>query len=149
MEYGTLIREALSITRRYRFLWLLGLLGGGGPAMVPTGSGGGGSSSGSTPANHSWLGSAVDAAGVGLSASGLATFAAGLGALLAVSVVGALLFAAVGFSTPLFAYVGLGGVLLVFGALTLVGITNRFFWSYWTLVYLRLCGRPEPMETVA
>jgi hypothetical protein len=356
MEYGTLVREAWSITWRYRFLWLLGLLAGGGSVMVPTGSagGGGGSSSGSSSANPSWLGSAVDAAGVGVSAwasanvlllaslagvaigillgfiaisfiakggmaqataelatghtssfgsawqagvhlfwryvrlwalligaallvmlaiglvfavavaasrvsqsplvgfalvmvadaalvatfvslvldmtrtnptapwkiglaatlfalpifpalivvglslsivlafaqraiaienlgpvdairygwqlmrthiaesvftwlinaalalvSGLATLAAGLGALLAVSVVGALLFAAVGFSTPLFAYIGLGGVLLVFGALTLVGITNTFFWSYWTLVYLRLSGRAKPMETIA
>jgi hypothetical protein len=149
MEYGALIREAWSITRRYRFLRLLGLLAGGGSVMVPTESNGGGSPSGSTPANPSWLGSAVDAAGVGLSASGLATFAAGLGALLAVSVVGSLPFAALGFSTPLFAYVGLGGLLLVFAALTLVGITNTFFWSYWTLVYLRLSGRPEPMETVA
>ena len=82
-------------------------------------------------------------------ASGLAAVAAGLGGLLAVSAVGALLFAAVGLSTPLVTFVGAGALLLFVGALTVSGITNTFFWSYWTLVYLRLSGRANSMEVVA
>jgi hypothetical protein len=41
----------------------------------------------------------------------------------------------------LFAFAGAGGLLLIAGVLTLIGICNTFFWSYWILVYLRLSGR--------
>ena len=62
-------------------------------------------------------------------ASGIAGFAAVLWGVRAVGSVGALVFAMVGISAPLFAYAGLAGVLLLLGALTLVGITNTFCWS--------------------
>ena len=62
---------------------------------------------------------------------------------------GAALFVAVGLSAPLFAYAGVGGLALLFGGLTLMGISNTFFWSYWTLVYLRLSGRGIRMEAAA
>ena len=81
--------------------------------------------------------------------AGIAGFAAVLWGVRAVGSVGALVFAMVGISAPLFAYAGLAGVLLLLGALTLVGITNTFCWSYSTLAYLHLSGRGVPMETVA
>ena len=39
MKYGGLVREAwaMNTSRRYRFLWILGLLAGGGSAMLPSG----------------------------------------------------------------------------------------------------------------
>jgi hypothetical protein len=64
-----------------------------------------------------------------------------LGALVLLAGIGAVLFAAVGFSAPTIAYIGLGSVLLLLAGLTLAGVSNTFFWSYWTLAYLRLRGR--------
>jgi hypothetical protein len=71
-------------------------------------------------------------------AAGIACLAGILGALVVLAGVGAVLFAAVGFSAPIVAYLGLGGVALLVAALALAGICNTFFWSYWTLAYLRL-----------
>jgi hypothetical protein len=73
--------------------------------------------------------------------SGIVSAAAFLGGVAAVAAVGALLFTAGGLSVPLFAYLGLGGALLLAAFLIVTAITNTFFWSYWTLVYLRLSGR--------
>ncbi len=85
---------------------------------------------------------------VGLAlATGVAVVGGALGAVVLLAAVGALVFAVAGISTPLFAYAGLAGLLLLVGVLTLVGITNTFFWSYWTLVYLRLSGRAAPATT--
>ena len=42
MEYGTLIRQAWTITWRYRFLWLLGVLAGGAVGVPSLGGSGGG-----------------------------------------------------------------------------------------------------------
>lgn len=81
--------------------------------------------------------------------SGIAGFAAAIGGLAAFAAAGALTFATNGVGAPLFAYAGVGGLLLVIGGLTVVGIVNTFFWTYWTLVYLRLSGRGVPMEAVS
>ena len=81
--------------------------------------------------------------------SGIVSAAALIGCVAALAAVGALLFTTGGLSAPLFAYLGVGGVLLVAGALIVTAITNTFFWSYWTLVYLRLSGRSLAAEPVA
>jgi hypothetical protein len=74
-------------------------------------------------------------------ASGIVCLAGILGALVVLVGIGAVLFAAIGLSAPTLAYVGVGVLLLLVAALTLAGISNTFFWSYWTLAYLRLSGR--------
>ena len=80
---------------------------------------------------------------VGLAlASGLAAVLGVIGALFLLGAAGALLFAVAGLSGPFFAYVGLGGVVLIAAVLTVAGVVNTFFWTFWTLVYFRLSGRP-------
>jgi hypothetical protein len=74
-------------------------------------------------------------------ASGIVCLAGILGALVVLVGIGAVLFAAIGLSAPTLAYLGVGVLLLLVAALTLAGISNTFFWSYWTLAYLRLSGR--------
>jgi hypothetical protein len=79
---------------------------------------------------------------VGLAlATGLAAVLVIIGALALLGAFGALLFAMAGLSGPLFAYVGLGGLALIAVVLTMAGVANTFFWTFWTLVYFRLSGR--------
>jgi hypothetical protein len=54
---------------------------------------------------------------------------------------GVAIFAIGGIGTLSIAYVGTGGALLLLGTLLVSGISNTFFWSYWTLAYLNLSGR--------
>ena len=75
----------------------------------------------------------------------LAYVIAGLAGLLGILVVlggmGALVFAFAGFTAPTFAYVGVGSLIFIAVVLTVTGMANTFFWTYWTLAYLRLSGR--------
>ena len=82
---------------------------------------------------------------VGLAIATGITFGLGLvGALVLVGGIGALVFAVAGLTAPSIAYIGLGGLVLVVGVLTLAGIANAFFWTYRTLAYLRLSGHAAP-----
>ena len=79
---------------------------------------------------------------VGLAlASGIAFIVGVLGAVVVLGGGGALVFAVAGFTAPTFAYIGVGAAVLLVGVLTLAGIANTFFWTFWTLVYLRFSGR--------
>jgi hypothetical protein len=69
-------------------------------------------------------------------------------ALVVLGGIGAALFAVTGLSTPVLVYVGVGTLLLVAAGLIVLGIGNTFFWSYWTLAYLRLSGRQSPAVPV-
>jgi hypothetical protein len=71
----------------------------------------------------------------------IAVLAGVLSALLALVGVGAAIWAAAGFDTPTFVYMGLAALALLAVGLTLAGVANTFFWNYWTLAYLRLSGR--------
>jgi hypothetical protein len=55
--------------------------------------------------------------------------------------VGVAIFAMAGIGSVSITYIGLGGVLLLFGGLLVSGISNTFFWNYWTLAHLELSGR--------
>src|SRR5579864_1484552 len=82
---------------------------------------------------------------VGLAIASGITFGLGLvGALLLLGGIGAAVFAVAGLTPPTITYIGLGGLVLVVGVLTLAGIANAFFWTYWTLAYLRLSGHAAP-----
>jgi hypothetical protein len=59
-----------------------------------------------------------------------------LGVLVVPGGVGALAFALAGLSAPPLAFVG-----FIAAVLTMVGVANTFFRSFWTLAYLRLSGR--------
>ncbi|HLZ29979.1 MAG TPA: hypothetical protein VKV73_21875 [Chloroflexota bacterium] len=73
------------------------------------------------------------------------TFALGLvGTLIVLGGIGALVFAVAGLTAPTIAYISLGGLVLFVGILTLAGIANAFFWTFWTLAYLRLSGHTAP-----
>jgi hypothetical protein len=79
---------------------------------------------------------------VGLTlAFGVACLAGAIGLVVVLGGIGALVFAVAGFSAPTIAYFGLGSIVFVAIALTIIGIANTFFWTYWTLAYLRLSGR--------
>ena len=79
---------------------------------------------------------------VGLAlATGIAVVMGVLGALVLLGGIGALVVAIAGFGAPTVAYIGLSAALFLAGVLTLAGIANTFFWTFWTLVYLRLSGR--------
>jgi hypothetical protein len=55
--------------------------------------------------------------------------------------IGFAFFSVAGLTAPTIAYVGIGGIALLGLMLTAAGIANAFFWTYWTLAYLRLSGR--------
>lgn len=58
---------------------------------------------------------------------------------------GMLLYAAVGLALPTIVYAALGSLALLSGGILAMAIVNTFFWSYWTLAYLRLSGQaPHP-----
>ena len=66
----------------------------------------------------------------------------GIGAgLVLLGGIGWAVFSIAGLTAPTVAYIGVGGVALFALILTLTGIANAFFWTYWTLAYLRLSGR--------
>jgi len=67
-----------------------------------------------------------------------------VGALIVLGGIGALVFAVAGLTAPTIAYISLGGLVLLIGILTLAGIANAFFWTFWTLAYLRLSGHAAP-----
>jgi hypothetical protein len=77
-------------------------------------------------------------------ATGIAFGLGVVGALLLLGGIGALVFAVAGLTAPTLAYIGLGSLVFVVGVLTLAGIANAFFWTYWTLAYLRLSGHAAP-----
>jgi hypothetical protein len=72
---------------------------------------------------------------------GIVCVAGVLGTLVVLAGVGALVFAAAGLTAPLMGYIGGGALVFLVGVLTLAGIANTFFWTYWTLAYLQLRGR--------
>jgi hypothetical protein len=63
------------------------------------------------------------------------------GAVMLLGGIGWALFSVAGLTAPTVAYIGVGGLALLVLILTLTGIANAFFWTYWTLAYLRLSGR--------
>jgi hypothetical protein len=157
VDYGRLIQQAWSLTWRYRFLWLLGILAGGGVGLPALNGNAGGSGAiaaedvGPVAALRSgwrllrlhigesllaWLINVALAIG-----AAIALVAGVLSALLALLGVGAAISEAPGFDTPTFVYMGLAALALLAVGLTLVGVANTFFWNYWTLAYLRLSGR--------
>lgn len=87
---------------------------------------------------------------VGLAiATGLMMLLGLLGALVFLGGIGAVLFVVAGFSAPTLVYLGAGALLLVVAGLTVAGIGNAFFWTYWTLAYLRLTDRQAPAGAAA
>jgi hypothetical protein len=72
---------------------------------------------------------------------GIVCVAGVLGTLVVLAGVGALVFAAAGLTAPMMGYIGGGALVFLAGVLTLAGIANTFFWTYWTLAYLQLRGR--------
>ncbi|MGE3272704.1 MAG: hypothetical protein AB7P40_28455 [Chloroflexota bacterium] len=84
--------------------------------------------------------------------AGLAVTVVMLVTLLALGVPAAALWSLFQFSTPTVTYLVVAGIVALGALLTLVSITNTFFWSYWTLAYLRLRPGPPtntPTETPA
>jgi hypothetical protein len=61
--------------------------------------------------------------------------------LVVLGAVGVAIFARAGVGALSIAYLSIGGMLLLLGALLVSGISNAFFWNYWTLAYLNLSGR--------
>jgi hypothetical protein len=62
----------------------------------------------------------------------------------------ALLWLAGGFAAPTVVAIGLGVLALLAVVVVLAALINTFFWTYWTLIYLRLAegGAPAPAETL-
>ena len=85
---------------------------------------------------------------VGLAIATAFTTLLGIGAAVVLfGGIGWALFSIAGLTGPTVAYIGAGGLALLALILTVTGIANAFFWTYWTLAYLRLSGRSE-VETV-
>jgi len=79
---------------------------------------------------------------VGLAIATALTALLGIGAVVVLfGGIGWTIFSLAGLTAPTVAYIGVGGVALLALILTLTGIANAFFWTYWTLAYLRLSGR--------
>ena len=78
--------------------------------------------------------------GLAIATALTASFALGSG-LVALGGIGWALFSFAGWTAPTVAYIGLGGLAVLALMLTFAGIANAFFWTYWTLAYLRLSGR--------
>jgi len=79
---------------------------------------------------------------VGLAIATALTALIGIGgAVVLLGGIGWAVFSVAGLTAPTVAYIGVGGLALLALILTLTGIANAFFWTYWTLAYLRLSGR--------
>ena len=79
---------------------------------------------------------------VGLAiATGLTALVGVGGAIVLLGGIGWAVFSVAGLTAPTVAYIGIGGLALLALMLTVAGIANAFFWTYWTLAYLRLSGR--------
>jgi hypothetical protein len=79
---------------------------------------------------------------VGLAVATALTALFGIGgAVVLLGGVGWALFSLAGFTAPTVVYIGAGGLALLMLILTVTGMANAFFWTYWTLAYLRLSGR--------
>ena len=79
-----------------------------------------------------------------------AGLAAGLLALVLAAVLmggGMLLYAVVGMDTGVIAYAAVGCLAMLVALLLAAAVVNTFFWSYWTLAYLRLSGRTPLLAT--
>src|SRR4029078_12145057 len=72
VDYVSLIRQAWTITWRYRFLWLLGLLAGGAVGMPALNGGNAGWQTGSNPRDVQQLSPGLASAGAGGEAGALA-----------------------------------------------------------------------------
>jgi hypothetical protein len=79
---------------------------------------------------------------VGLAIATTLTALVGIGGVVVLlGGIGWALFSVAGFTGPMVAYIGVGGLALLALIVTATGIANAFFWTYWTLAYLRLSGR--------
>jgi len=72
---------------------------------------------------------------------GLAITAATAVTILALGIPALALWAAFELTVPTIAYLSLAGFAALGVLLTLISVANTFFWSYWTLAYLRLAPR--------
>lgn len=80
---------------------------------------------------------------VGLTmAAGLAVTVAMLAVVLALAIPAAGLWAMFHLSAATVVYLAVAGAVGIGVLLALISIVNTFFWSYWTLAYLRLTDRP-------
>jgi hypothetical protein len=78
--------------------------------------------------------------------AGVAVAVGAMSAIIVLGGIGVLMYVVAGLSAPTLVYAIVGCVFLLVGVLTLAGMTNAFFWTFWTLVYLRLRGRaPSPV----
>ena len=75
--------------------------------------------------------------------AGIAVFLVALVLVLPLGALGVAIFYATGaiVSIPLAAYAVVAVLVLLLAMWGVGGIANAFFWSYWTLIYLRLTGR--------
>lgn len=162
MNYGSLIRDAWSITWWHRSLWVLGLFAtstvgscsnaGGGSSGYRVGSGGAGRWSGRVTGagleftqrlakNQSSLGTTLLTWLIDLGLSIGAAIAA-LVALIVLAipplVLGFALYAATGIGVLTIAYVALAVLVAIAAMWGLSAIANTYFWAYWTIAYLRL-----------
>jgi hypothetical protein len=81
-------------------------------------------------------------------AAGVVITAAMVVALAGLGIPAVVLWAAFELTTPTIAYLALAGIAVLGVLLALVSVTNTFFWSYWTVAYLRLrTERPEGTRT--
>lgn len=95
---------------------------------------------------RAWPGRSLLAWLIGLGLSLGAGLTVALASVAVAGIVGgavALLWLAGGFTTPTMLIIGLGGFTFVVAILILAGLSNTFFWTYWTLVYLRLAEGGE------
>ena len=72
---------------------------------------------------------------------GLILVAAMVVTVVPLAIVGLLIYMAIGFGGPLIVYLVLAGLVLIVVVWALSAVVNTYFWSYWTIAYLRLTGR--------
>ena len=86
---------------------------------------------------------------VGLSlAAGLAVLFGLVGVVAILALIGVIVWTLIGFTTATVIYIGVGVVIAIAALWLMEAIVNTFFWSYWTLAYLRISGR-QPRQAVA
>lgn len=78
-------------------------------------------------------------------AAGLAITVAVVAVIVVLGIPAAALWAAFELTAPTAAYLVIAGIAALGVLLALVAVSNTFFWSYWTLAYLRL-GTERPAE---
>ena len=80
--------------------------------------------------------------------AGMAVLIGAIGITAILAAIGAIIWMLIGFTAATAIYIGIGVVAVIAALWLMEAIVNTFFWSYWTLAYLRISGQQPAAATI-